>query len=128
MAVEVIEIDGMKGQKKKYVESIMFQLTQMEEKDTRSNLESLLEKSEPYHFKALEWYKGMPVKIDDMEYDSAIVDVKESYDIPLNNLIDKGMFEVLKGNPSVKRGNLCVKIDVISPFIKKNIRHYHVQW
>ena len=124
--VKNIEIKGLRQITKTYTERLLFRLEPLDEGEIRHGLEDILRKTEKYGFKAIEWYK-VPMKIDDIEYDSGLIAVKRSQEIIRDNN-PQGAMEVLRQSPAVKKGAACVKIDVASPFVQKNASRYLLQW
>jgi len=98
----------------KLVESIFFQLEDMETQGKRKVIEGIAERGDGV-IKALELCKPLK-RLDDIEYDAAaiVTDTKNEYKV----------LEILRKTPEVLKRNFHAKLDVIHPYDIFNYKVY----
>jgi hypothetical protein len=121
------ERDGFLGRMEMtYVKHTLFQISNLE---ARSVIEDIAKREEKNGVSAVEWYKGSPVLLDDIEYNASLVTIGHDSDVEPNVKEDEAVLNALKEVPQAKPGEkgFGVRIDVISPFVCKNFLHYFLK-
>jgi hypothetical protein len=101
----------------KIVESILFQLEDMEEQGKRGVIENIAERGKGT-IKAMELFKHLQ-RLDDIEYDAAamITDPKKEYNA----------LNILRQTAEVLKNHFHAKIDVVYPYTVFNYRVYPLE-
>ena len=97
--------DGLPEEKLKLVESIYFQLEDMEETDKRHAIERIAKRGDGV-IKALELCKPLR-RLDNIEYDAAA--------IITDTVKETRALEILRNTPEVLKNYFHAKLDVIHP-------------
>jgi hypothetical protein len=113
--------------KKTCVKITYFQLLPDMEANMRYSIEEIAARGEKNGIKAVAWHK-MPVKINDMEYNASLVKTYSAFDVEPDKKDDDASLKALEEISKVRKGKAAVRVDVVSPFIIRNVLNYIPQW
>ena len=115
----------LKGVEKVFINNILFNLDNLEA-DYRKTAEEIVSKTTKYGAVGIEVFKNIPVKLDDIEYNSKLFYVERTNVLKPNTDNVGKIRRVLKKCKNVIKNNKSAmfRIDIIHPHYKTDVFHY----